>query len=365
MSIVREELPHHAGTVQAGDLRQPRAQYSSYAQLAEAYHAAGWTDGLPIVPPTPEKIAAFLQAVRLGPADVVGTVPTREITVTAEQVAINAVMAGCKAEYMPVLLAAARAHLSPKGNCHSTTATLGGAVHIVIVNGPARHELGILCREGCYGPGSRANATIGRALRLMIRNACRAVPGVVDRATFSHPGRYSACFGEDEEGGDRADGSGWLPLHVERGFERGASVVTVYALTDLYSYRDTASATPEALLDGLASTARSRPISDDQFAGDDRAVLFVLCPEHRDLLIAAGWSKRRVREYLHPRLVAEHTHGAGIEDNWGMVPMGGLNESRFCLPRAEGVLILGAGGRGLSASWIFYPHLAAAVSCPC
>jgi hypothetical protein len=280
-------------------------------------------------------------------------------------VAINAVMAGCKPEYMPIVLAAARAHLSSKGNCHSTTATLGGAVHIVLVNGPARNELGILCREGAYGPGSRANATIGRALRLMIRNACRAVPGVVDRATFSHPGRYSACFGEDEEGGERASGAAWLPLHVERGFARNATVVTVYALTDLYAYRDIASTTAEALLDGLISTARSRPISDDQHAGPDRAVLFVFCPEHRDLLIAAGWTKQRIREYMFPRLVAPHTHGEGIEDTWGMVPVGGVGESRFCLERPEGVLVFGAGGRGLSTTSIFYPHLAAAVSCQC
>ena len=364
MSIVTQDLPRR-DSVGASDLQQPRAEYSSYSTLLEAYFAAGWTDGLPIVPPTPEKVAAFLAVVRLAPQEVVGSVPTREITVTAEQVAINAVMAGCRPEYMPVVLAAVRAHLSPKGNCHSTTATLGGAVHIVIVNGPVRNDLGILCREGAFGPGSRANATIGRALRLMIRNACRALPGVVDRATFSHPGRYSACFGEDEEGGDRDGNKGWNPLHVERGFARDASVATVYALTDLYSYRDTESRTPEALLNGLITTARSRPISDDQFAGPDRAVLFVFCPEHRDLLIAAGWSKQRIRDYMFPRLVAPHTHGAGVEDTWGMVPVGGPGESRFCLERPEGVLVVGSGGRGLSASWIFYPHLAAAVSCPC
>jgi hypothetical protein len=365
LSILAGSLARRDAPIGAADLEQPKAQYRSYAELLNGYHAAGWTDGLPIVPPTPAKVAAFLEVVRLAPGEIVGTVPTREITVTAEQVAINAVMAGCKPGYMPLVVAAARAHLSPKGNCHSTTATLGGAVHIVLVNGPARNDLGILCREGAFGPGSRANATIGRALRLMIRNACRAIPGFVDRATYSHPGRYSACFGEDEEGGDRPGGRGWNPLHVERGFDRDTNVVTVYALTDLYGYRDTTSRTPEALLDGLIRTARSRPISDDQHAGKDRAVLFVFCPEHRDLLIDAGWSKRRIQDYMFPKLVAPHTHGAGYDDNWGTVPVGGVGESRFCLEKPEGVLAFGAGGRGLGASWIFYPHLAAAVSCAC
>lgn len=365
MTILADLPDRREQDLRVNDLTQPQEDYASYGALLEAYHASGWTDGLPIVPPTPEKTVEFLKVVGLAPRDVVGTVPTRELTVSAEQLAINAVMAGCRPEYMPVVLAAARAHLSPKGNCHSTTATLAGAVHLVLVNGPVRNELGILCREGCFGAGSRANATIGRALRLMIRNACHAVPGFVDRATFSHPGRYSACFGEDEEGGMRDEGAPWLPLHVERGFAPETNVVTVYALTDYYAYRDTGRATPESLLDGLIRSARSRPISEDEHAGEDRAVLFVFCPEHRDFLIRSGWSKQRVREYLFPRLVAPHTHGAGIEDTWGMVPMAGVGESRFCIPREQGILIVGAGGRGQSASWIFYPHLAAAVSAAC
>src|SRR5262249_52736122 len=157
----------------------------------------------------------------LEPTEILGAVPTREVVVTAEHVAINAVMAGCRADYMPVVVAAVRAHLHEKANCHSTTGTLSGAAQLVIVNGPVRTELDINGRAGCFGPGWRANATIGRALRLVIRNVCRSIPYFLDRATFSTPARYSFCIGEDEED------SSWLPLHVERGFEPGTSAVTV------------------------------------------------------------------------------------------------------------------------------------------
>lgn len=345
-------------------LRQPAKEHGSYGAVLEAAFEAGWTDGLPIVPPTPAKVAAFLSAGKVEPAHVVGTVPTREITVTAEQVAINAVVAGCRAEYMPAVLAAVRAHLHPKANCHSTTATLSGAAQLVIVNGPARNDLGILCREGCFGPGSRANATIGRALRLVIRNACRSIPGFADRATFSHPARYSACFGEDEEGGDRADGKGWNPLHVELGFRRDENVVTMYSFTDYYAFLEKDPSSPERFLDALASFARSRTISLDSNVGDDRGVVFVFGPEHRDFMIAAGWSKRRIREYLFPKLVAPHEHGPDSGDRMGTVSVGGPAESEFNMTRADAILILGAGGAGQAATWVIYPHLCAAVSTP-
>lgn len=344
-------------------LRQPARDYGSYGELLEAYFQAGWTDGLPIVPPTPEKVAAFLAAGHVAAGRIVGSVPTREITVSAEQVAINAIMAGCRPEYMPIVLAAVRAHLSPKANCHSTTATLSGAAQLVLVNGPARRELGIVCREGCFGPGSRANATIGRALRLVIRNVCRAVPGFADRASFSQPARLSACFGEDEEGGHRPNGAGWSPLHVELGFAAEQNVVTMYSFTDYYAYLVPELTSPEAFLDGLIRFARSRPISLDTNVGDDRAVIIVVGPEHRDFLVDAGWSKGRIRDYLFPGLVAPNGHGLS-GDLMGNVPIGGALESNFNLARAEGILIVGAGGAG-SGTWIFYPHLCSAVSTAC
>src|SRR5688572_1558743 len=140
-------------------LAAPRHEYADTDDLIEDYFEKGWTDGLPIVPPTPDKVERFLTTVGLDPGEVLGAVPTREVVVTAEQAAINAVMAGCRPEYFPVVVAAVRAHLDEMGNCHSTTGTLSGAIQVVIVNGPIRNELEIASGMGCFGPGFRANAT--------------------------------------------------------------------------------------------------------------------------------------------------------------------------------------------------------------
>ena len=195
-------------------LHAPRHEYADYAELLDDYYERGWTDGLPVVPPTPELVAEFLAAAELDPDVVIGAVPTREVVVTAEHVAINAVMAGCRSEYMPVVVAAVRAHLHEKGNCHSTTGTLSGAAQVVIVNGPARTRLDVNCTAGCFGPGWRANATSG-ARCVSSSATCAARSRTSSIAVRSpRPPRYSFCFGEDEEG------SPWVPMSVERACPR-------------------------------------------------------------------------------------------------------------------------------------------------
>ncbi|MFP8876529.1 MAG: TlpA family protein disulfide reductase, partial [Myxococcota bacterium] len=220
-------------------LNADRHEYPDLDALYDDYVERGWTDGLPVVPPSPEKVARFLASAGLEADEILGEVPTREVVVTAEHAAINAVMAGCRAEYMPVVVAAVRAHLHEKANCHSTTGTLSGAAQIVVVNGPVRRELDVQCEGACFGPGWRANATIGRALRLVIRNVCRAIPGFLDRASFSSPLRYSFCFGENEEASD------WQPLHVERGFAASESTVTVHSTMTFMPCVDFTSRSPE------------------------------------------------------------------------------------------------------------------------
>jgi hypothetical protein len=231
-------------------LHASRFEYQDEADLVEDYHARGWTDGLPIVAPTPERVEAFLTAAGLAGEEVLGEVRTRQVVVTAEHAAINAVMAGCRADYMPVVVAAVRAHLSEMGNCHSTTGTLSGAAQVVIINGPARTQLDVNCLAGCFGPGWRANATIGRALRLVIRNVCRAVPNFLDRASFSTPARYTFCFGEDEEGSD------WVPMAQERGVPEGTSAVTVASMMNLESATDFTSRDPEGITASIARHER-------------------------------------------------------------------------------------------------------------
>ncbi|MDC1295543.1 hypothetical protein N8077_04340 [Myxococcota bacterium] len=321
-------------------LAAPSHSYRSEEDLQEQYHAQGWTDGLPIVAPTPDRVEVFLAEAGLAPDLLLGEVPTREVRVTAEHAAINAVMAGCRPEYFPVVVAALRAHLHEKGNCHSTTGTLSGAVQTVLVNGPIRTRIGIECGAGCMGPGFRANATIGRALRLVIRNVCRAIPGVLDRASFSSPHRFSFCFGENEEESD------WTPLHVERGYQLAQSTVTVHSVMTVTSTIDFTSRTPEALLDSMLHTLRQNGIAGDDFVGDDANVMLVVGPEHRRYFDRAGWSKEDMRDYLFPRFVEDPG------------PTGRI----VGIPRKDGILIAAAGGDGMAQTWVLLPHLAVAIT---
>lgn len=326
----------------AGSIGATAHEYDSYQDLVEDYFARGWTDGLPIVPPTPELVESFLDYAGLPPDEVLGTVPTREVIATAEKVAINAVMAGCRREYFPVVVAAVRAHLSEKGNCHSTTGTLSGAAQLIVVNGPVRLEMDINCKAGCFGPGWRSNATIGRALRLVIRNVCRAVPNFLDRATFSTPARYSFCFGENEED------SPWVPLHVERGFDPSTSTVTVQSAMTVVAATDFSSRTPEGVLDSVSRTMKREGTAGDRWLHQEANVVLVVGPEHMRYFAESGWSKQDVRDYLWPRLQAPP----------------GPGERPVRLGKPEGLLIVAAGGPGMAQTWVMLPHLAWAITEP-
>jgi hypothetical protein len=322
------------------ELTATRLDFDSEADAVDHYFEAGWTDGLPVVPPTPERVQAMLAAAGLTPDDVLGEVPTRNVVVTAEAAAVNAVMAGCAPDYFPVVVAALRAHLQVEGNSHSTTATLAGAAQVLVVNGPVRNELGIASGQACFGPGFRANATIGRALRLVVRNVCRSIPGVLDRATFSWPLRYSFCFGEDEEFSD------WRPLHVQRGYAPGDSVVTVVSLMHLLRASEYA-AEPEAIMAAVAAVARQVGVGHDEFLGDGRSILVVVGQEHHRRLLDAGWTKERVQDHLWPLLVAD------TRDRY---------DRRLDLARPENILVVAAGGPGMADTWLFLPHLSNPVS---
>jgi hypothetical protein len=321
-------------------LSAPARTFDTADEALEACFELGWTDGLPVVPATTEAVSAMLARGGLDPEEVLGTVPTRNVTVTAEKAAINAVMAGCLPEYFPVVVAAVRAHLQTKANSHSTTATLAGAAHAVIVNGPVRHEIGIQSGQACFGPGFRANATIGRALRLVIRNVCRAIPGELDRASFSWPLRYSFCFGEDEEGSD------WTPMSVERGLPAGASAVTVASMMTMGSATDFFSRTPEGVTASIARAIRQRGTAGDEWLGDDTNLVVVIGPEHRRYYLEAGWSKADIRAAMWPLLMAPKEPGEGMVK----------------LAKPEGLLLVAAGGPGMAESWIIFPHLAWAMT---
>lgn len=189
----------------------------------EFYYAKGWTDGLPIVPPTEASIRTMLEAAGLEPGDVITSIEVRRVTVTAEKVAVNAVMAGCKPEFMPVIVAAMEALGDPRLSYHGPATSTGGAAMFMLVNGPIAREFGINSGDNLFSPGFRANATIGRAVRLIMRNVIGTLPGRLDRSTLGHGGKYSYCIAENEEN------SPWPPVHVERGFRPEQSTITVFA----------------------------------------------------------------------------------------------------------------------------------------
>lgn len=317
-------------------LTSPTRTFETADEALEACYELGWTDGLPVVPATAGAVEAMLAQAQLGPDEVLGSVPTRNATVTAEKAAINAVMAGCLPEYFPVVVAAVRAFLQTKANAHSTTATLAGAAHAVIVNGPVRDELGIHSGQACFGPGFRANATIGRALRLVIRNVCRAVPGELDRASFSWPLRYSFCFGENEEASD------WVPLHVQLGHRPEDSLVTVQSVMRLLQVT-AFEPEPTAILDAIWEHARHAGLQRDEWAGDGRSIVVVIGTEHQLRLLDDGWTKDRIQQYLWPRMTAD---------------TGGKYDNKLHLTDPGNIMLVAAGGPGIAQSWVLVPHLA-------
>src|SRR5215470_11731158 len=165
----------------------------------EQYQQNGWTDGLPVIPPTEDRVWEFLNAAKLASTDVIGVETVRQRPITAEKVAINAVMAGCLPSYMPVIVAILTAMSEEDFNLHGSTASTGGSAPFIVVNGPVRTALGMNATHSVFGAGNRANATIGRAIRLVLINVLGCIPGQLDRSTLGHPGKYTFCIAEDEE----------------------------------------------------------------------------------------------------------------------------------------------------------------------
>ncbi|MBO0712044.1 MAG: hypothetical protein J2P47_12280, partial [Acetobacteraceae bacterium] len=207
----------------------------------------GWSDGLPLVAPTEAAVERFTALCR-GDNEPFPPITPRQVVPTLRSLAANAVMAGCRAEYFPVVLAALRGVLTPEYNLHGTLATTHPCAPVVIVNGPLRKALEINCEGNCFGQGWRANATIGRALELILLNVGGAKPGVMDRSTQGSPAKFAFCFGENEEA------SPWEPYHVRRGFAAGDSVTTVMSGEGPHNINDHGSTTGTGLLTTIAAS---------------------------------------------------------------------------------------------------------------
>ena len=262
-------------------------EVAGWTEAVELYFDRGWTDGLPVVPATDEAVAPFLAAAGLRADDVVLREPVRRRAITAEKLAINAVLAGCRPEYMPVLAAALEAMADPAFTLHGAITSTGGSATLLVVNGPIRRTLGLNGGPNVFGPGWRPNATIGRAIRLVTLNCLGASPGVLDKSTQGHPGKYTYCIAENEEA------SPWEPLHVDRGFSRGTSTVTVYAAEGPHNALSHYGLSADAILVTIADTMACL----GSFSAGESFV--VLAPEHVAILSRDGWTKSAIRARLY------------------------------------------------------------------
>lgn len=300
---------------------------------AEALHDRGWTDGLPVVAPTPPRVLRMLGGTTRSPDEVVAVVPPNLVPATVEKVAINAVLAGCRPEYLPVVLAAVEAACDPGFNAHGLLATTWGAAPAVLVHGPVARRIGVNAGGNALGQGTRANSTIGRALQLVVRNVGGGRPGEVDRATLGQPGKVGLCFAEDEAG------SPWEPLSVSRGVPAGASAVTVFAAEGARGVADQLSRTPESLARTLAGALRG--VAHPKLAGGFDATL-VLAPEHVAVFAAAGWDRARFTAALDELLLLAPEElargGDGIAEG---MPAPSQARPKF---RPGGLLVAVAGG---------------------
>ena len=313
-------------------------EFDDTSQVVEEYISRGWTDGLPIVPPTPDRVRQFLANAGRSASEILGTEPTKGRVITTEKVAVNAVMAGCLPEYFPVVLAAVEALCEPEFNLHAITASTMGAAVLVVVNGPVATEIGINSGVNVFGPGHRANATIGRAVRLVIINVTGSTSGEIDKATLGHPGRYTLCIAEAEEA------SPWEPLHVERGFAAQDSVVSVFAALSGIQVSNHGSEAPGDILTSF---------KDGMFAVGSRQgeLVVVLCGEHVGHMRAAGWTKAQVKQFLFESAQrsgddwrANRTHDWGFTEDGAsaMVPVAAE-------PDSINVLVAGGAAGGFSS----------------
>jgi hypothetical protein len=334
-SVDPDLAPELAARFEAHKLSSRRVALAALEDEAEALFARGWTDGLPVVAPTERRVLAMLAGTTRAPDEVVAIVAPDLAPATVEKVAINAVMAGCLPEYLPVVLAAVEAICTDEFNIHGVLATTMPVGPVVIVNGPIRRRIGMNSGKNVFGQGNRANATIGRAVQLVVRNVGGGRPGEVDRATHGNPGKLGFCFAEDEEG------SPWTPLACDLGAAQGTDAVTVFTGEGPRCIVDQLSRDPDSLARTYAVNLRTLHHPKLVLAFD---CLLAVGPEHSRIFREAGWSKADLLARLSELLQipgSELVRGAG-----GIAE--GLPESvaNATLPkfRPGGLLLVHCGG---------------------
>ncbi|MGH9117100.1 MAG: thioredoxin family protein [Acidimicrobiales bacterium] len=347
--------PDRAGELAArygsSSLRSRRVELADAEDEFEAMFARGWSDGLPLVPPTEGRVVQMLDGISRPAGEVVARVPPALAEATVEKVAVNAVIAGCRPEHLPVVIAALAAACTDEFNLHGVLATTMPVGPVLVVNGPIRSAAGMNSGINVLGQGNRANLTIGRALQLVVRNVGEGRPGEVDRATHGNPGKVGFCFAEDEEG------SPWAPLSVERGFEAGTSTVTVFAGEGPRCVVDQVSRHPDSLARSLAACLRTVHHSKLPMAFD---AIVVVGPDHARVFAEAGWSRADLRDRLIEVSTSpgsELVRGAGGIAEGVPASLADVDLPKF---RPGGIHLVHAGGRAglfsmIIAGWVNGP----------
>jgi len=329
-------------------IKSRRVELGGGEDVIEAMYDRDWSDGLPLVPSTELRVMRMLQGTTRSPQEILGKCPPHMRELTVEKVAVNAVMSGCKPEYLPVVLAAVEAVMDEQFGLHGVVATTMYVSPVLVVNGPVRKRIGMNAGVNALGQGNRANATIGRAVQLIIRNVGGGKPDGVDRANLGNPGKYTYCFAEDEEG------SCWTPLCADFGFAEGTSAVTAFTGYGLQGLVDQKARDPESLCQSFAAGLRVAGNPNIAPAGD---AILVVCPEHERVFRNAGWSKSQLTDRLFKLL---EIPGRDIVQGSGGIAEGipeEMADQTFNKIRPGGLLIVRAGGgagmfSGIIGGWL-------------
>lgn len=337
--------------MEAGQTARARRQRApgDFVAVQRFFEDKGWTDGLPIVPPTESLVSEMLTMTPFPPEEELGKMEPLNGTVTIEKIAANAVMAGCEPCYFPVVVAAMRAIMQPQFHVGSTACTTGGAAPVIVVSGPIASEIGINSATSCFGGNVKANATIGRAVRLTMRNIGGAKPGGMEKSTLGWPGKMSMCYAEAEER------TPWAPFRVSQGFSTDQSAVSVLAVRGLIGVTEGAQDNGLGVLETIAASMRM--VGTPAYYQDKAPVIVSFGPEHAREIADAGFSTReKVQGYLfeHCRLPVKTLRGRGYDGSFWPEAID-PNDDDALVPivtKPSEFWVMVAGGDGRHSAWM-------------